>query len=768
MGSWNKKKAEGERKLRKILVLAITFLIVSLPLEILSLKTAVPIISNSTDSFPHKILWDSSYDPLSHFSIFISELESRGYEVDELTNGPITESMLKEYDILVLVAPDMSFSTTEINTIINFVETGHGLLQFCAFSFSWADKANLISTNFGVTFVTDGIKDPTNYAHGSLDIPLIHEMKAHPVTEGVHQFVIEESGTFTIDAPAQKIAWGDEDSYCNMYPAGTFPPVLVVSEFSQGRAVFIHDTDIFKNHEYQLINEYDNKRLGLNIISWLTRTLVVDDDGPADFSSIQNAINAASDGDIIYVKAGSYEENVVVNKSISLIGENRSTTIIDGGGKETVVTIAMPYLHQRLDNVTFSGFTIQNSGSNVYYGFPDWGIVVGANGTNISHNIIKNNLGGMGLIGCRNNILTDNILSNNQYNFLVFGTSGHYNHSIDTSNTVDGKPIYYLTGVNNAVYDAQTNAGTIYLVHSNNVTVKDLTLTKNVLGAAFWNTTNSKIENVTTLNNMLGIWLGFSHKNVLIGNSVSDNETGIALDFGSSSNTIMNNNLSLNEAGISCYYANNNIIFHNNFINNTSQVLYMEASYDNIWDGGYPSGGNYWSDYDGIDNFWGENQNLQGSDMIGDTAYVIDEDNKDRYPLTEPYPMSSQFEDCQVMAISNSMITDFIFNKELGEISFNVATDTSGFCRVVVTKWLLDGAMNLLIDNVPATWSFSWSNQCHMINFTYDRGTHNVRIKGEYVNPCIPEFPDINRDGVIDIFDVVLVAKSFGKTLEDI
>mgnify|MGYP001039313996 CR=1 FL=1 len=53
-------------------------------------------------------------------------------------------------------------------------------------------------------------------------------------------------------------------------------------------------------------------------------------DGPADFPTIQEAINAANDGDTIFVHGGIYYENIVVNKSVSLIGENRSTTIIDG------------------------------------------------------------------------------------------------------------------------------------------------------------------------------------------------------------------------------------------------------------------------------------------------------------------------------------------------------------------------------------------------------------------------------------------------------
>jgi len=57
----------------------------------------------------------------------------------------------------------------------------------------------------------------------------------------------------------------------------------------------------------------------------------------------------------------------------------------------------------------------------------------------------------------------------------------------------------------------------------------------------------------------------------------------------------------------------------------------------NQWDNGYPSGGNYWSDYVGVDNFRGPHQNITGSDGIGDTNYSIDMDSIDHYPLMEPY-----------------------------------------------------------------------------------------------------------------------------------
>ncbi|MCW3984911.1 MAG: right-handed parallel beta-helix repeat-containing protein [Candidatus Bathyarchaeota archaeon] len=71
------------------------------------------------------------------------------------------------------------------------------------------------------------------------------------------------------------------------------------------------------------------------------------------YSSIQEAINSADGGDTIYVSSGTYYENVVVNKSVSLIGEDKNTTIIDGDQTGTVVRVTE-------DNVTIKGFTIQS------------------------------------------------------------------------------------------------------------------------------------------------------------------------------------------------------------------------------------------------------------------------------------------------------------------------------------------------------------------------------------------------------------------------
>jgi parallel beta-helix repeat protein len=111
-------------------------------------------------------------------------------------------------------------------------------------------------------------------------------------------------------------------------------------------------------------------------------------------------------------------------------------------------------------------------------------------------------------------------------------------------------------------------------------------------------------------------------------NNFANNGYGIELGYSSDNNVLSGNDVTANNGrGIGLVYSSNNVFHHNNFINNTQHVHIENTGYANSWDDGYPSGGNYWSDYNGTD---------ADHDGIGDTPYIIDANNIDHYPLMIP------------------------------------------------------------------------------------------------------------------------------------
>jgi parallel beta-helix repeat protein len=170
-----------------------------------------------------------------------------------------------------------------------------------------------------------------------------------------------------------------------------------------------------------------------------TRTWTVDDNGPANFTNIQEAINNASSGDTIFVHMGTYYEHVVINKTITLVGEDNNFTIIDGYETDNVIYI-------RANNVTIKGFTVRKSGMYLYTGI----LVDHSTGNVIINNKIIYNYEGISLLYSSSNVVCDNTISSNCDGiFLYYSSNNVVSGNVILHNDLDGMSLYYSS--NNVV-----------------------------------------------------------------------------------------------------------------------------------------------------------------------------------------------------------------------------------------------------------------------------------------------------------------------------
>jgi len=263
------------------------------------------------------------------------------------------------------------------------------------------------------------------------------------------------------------------------------------------------------------------------------------------------------------------------------------------------------------NNVTVFNNTASN---NNLYGI----LLIRSNKNNLSDNVANyNGEYGIYLFNCVNITLTGNNMT--YCGLLIIIAEGSlemfYSHSIDSTNHVNDKHLYYYVDETFLNPINFTDAGQIILYNCNNSLISNLDLSHGSSGITLILSNNNTISNInSSYNTNYGIYLfGLSNKNTIYENILNNNgDYGIFLTYSSNENNIRNNIINEND-GIGIYLDsfsnNNNYLYYNDFNNNGQNA--KDGSSNNVWDDGEI--GNYWGDYSGMDN----------NDGIGDFNYSI-------------------------------------------------------------------------------------------------------------------------------------------------
>jgi len=361
----------------------------------------------------------------------------------------------------------------------------------------------------------------------------------------------------------------------------------------------------------------------MGIVKAEPKTIVV----PSDYSTIQEAVDNAAEGDTIFVKKGYHFGSVFIKKSLSLVGEANETIIVgdDYRLNGTIIVI-------RHDNVNITGFTIRSnkptssrrgihllharycnvSGNTItncavgiwLYGASQnsitgnnltdnrYGININISDTNtFVGNVAADGIWGIQLLSSTGNTFRNNKMANNTHSFELSGSERPiFFNDVDDSNTIDDKPICYW--VNRSYETVPSDVEYVILVNCTGITIQDGDLVKSYKEILLAYTNNSNIKNVnvpirlvssvhnTIAHNTGTVQLENSSSNIITENNIKYDNQRIYLT-GSSGNIISGNTIT-NVNGILIEQSSNNNIISNNTLTNNYQGIHISGSSHNI------------------------------------------------------------------------------------------------------------------------------------------------------------------------------------------
>lgn len=365
-------------------------------------------------------------------------------------------------------------------------------------------------------------------------------------------------------------------------------------------------------------------------------TIVVDDDGGAwaDYSNIQEAVNASSEGDVIRIFNGTYSSHIEIEINVSLIGNGTNETRIVRNWTNHVI-FNVNHHNVTISDMMLTDVTGDHSTGIYLYGEPPDEIV---NDLTVERVLFENLTIGITISGSSNNRIenctfideeiavnidwsTNNYYRNNTMincglEFAGYGVKDqkfeYMDHDIDTSNTANGRPVVYIkdqvggsiptdpgqvivfnsTDIKIENLNITDATGGIYVGYSDRISISNNTLIDNRLAGIFVITLNDSLIHNNTIIGSIGVGnrygtglklTTYCNNNTVSGNTISNsNDQGLALTGLGTNNRILSNHVYMNGgAGIGISYSHNNMIFDNICDSNLIGVGMSDSSYNN-------------------------------------------------------------------------------------------------------------------------------------------------------------------------------------------